>query len=51
MASKLHYFEFCHPFSKPITYGRPPEVVELTFFDTRSLKDYTEISAEIVDHL
>ena len=51
VARELHYVILAHTLFESVADGGPSEVMEITFFDTRPLQDFAEISTEIVDHL
>jgi hypothetical protein len=48
---KLHYIVLTHAFLKPVADGFPPEIMELTFFDTGPLQNHGKVPTEIVDYL
>lgn len=51
MACKLHYIVFPHALFEPVADRRSSQIVELTFFDSYSFQNSTEILTEVVDHL
>jgi len=51
MASKPHDLEFLQALFEPVANCGSSKIVELAFFDNRSMQDLTKVRIEARDHL